>query len=1260
MKGKLKIAHIVFLLFFLFHPFIVFSQISFVQNHGQWDHRVLYQSDIPGGKIYIQKNALTYCFFDGEKLNNVMHGEIAPENVNAHAFKVEFLEANEDIQISQQNITGTHYNYFIGNDKSKWASNVQAFKKLTLKNLYPGIDLEVIGQNDAIKYNFIVSPGSSTSQIKIKYTGADNLNIKNGTLFIETSVAEIKEDPPVAFQNLNDEKASVQCKYKLNDNIITFDLSKGYVDSVPLIIDPTVIFATFSGSYADNWGFTGTFDQEGHAYSGGTVYGPGYPATTGAFQLKFGGGLDSFDIGEYGRDIGILKYSADGSMLLYATYIGGSHNEQPHSMVVNNEGDLIIYGTTHSYDFPGTDPSDYKGNYDIFVVKIAPDGSKLLQSKLFGGSGNDGLNGDLKYFYDNFGNSKFYNTSLLGYNYGDNYRGEVIVDDNDNVYVASCTRSWNFPSTYSSKNGGNQDACLLKLNKDLKLIWSRIIGGSADDAAYSLNINNSNDIYVVGGTASGNLEGMNGYQKSIKKNNDHNYQVDGFIYKISNDGSKILKGTYLGTENYDQIYFVQLDENGNVYVTGQTEGLDFPVKNVKISDAQSGQFITKFNPDLSSIIYSTVFGTGKGTPDISPSAFLVDICENVYVSGWGSYIWGWLGPNNPGVNANKTSTTGLPFTDNAYQKTTDGNDFYIIVFKKDIDSLLYATYLGGSVSHEHVDGGTSRFDKNGVVYQSVCGGCGGHSDFPVTDNAYSRYNNSRNCNNAFFKMNLDVANNAPRFKDPQIEKTKFIHVFASDTINIPIDVIDPNESDSVFLSYKGDIFDSLKINPPIAHLDSVDGIKRVSTRMFWPTGCQHISKDTFYVDLFIHDLGCPVPKANKGRIGIIVDPPPLPEPPSIFCSKVINENTLEFSWDTPKQDKYFKHFLFKKRFPDGREVVLDTITRNDTSIITDSKAFNHEETQYCYYLFGENICGDFGDSSYEICTGPNNPEEPSQRYVFRATVNDNKDILLEWDKAPEADFRQYDIYRKINSDKYDYKLLHSNDSQTDTNYIDTFVDINEYSYCYKIEVLDVCGFKSDESNKGCSILLKGKSIPFEHKLFWNPYELWSLGVESYDVERKDPLFDNKFSKIMNVNGKQVNYVDKKLNYDVGAYWYRVTAYENERSKFGNDHNIKSVSNEVYLVQAPLLHVPNAFTINGDGINDVWGIDDVFVKDYYLQVFNRWGEKIFETSNKYEQWDGTCKSCNYKNSFDNVFVYLITYTGWDNSTHYVRGNVTVLK
>ncbi|MFM7725507.1 MAG: hypothetical protein ACKO7B_02300, partial [Flavobacteriales bacterium] len=169
------------------------------------------------------------------------------------------------------------------------------------------------------------------------------------------------------------------------------------------------------------------------------------------------------------------------------------------------------------------------------------------------------------------------------------------------------------------------------------------------------------------------------------------------------------------------------------------------------NNPNSGNFITKFSSNLNQIIWSTVIGTGNGRPNLSPTAFLVDYCNRVYISGWGvSAAAG--NPLNPGNHLE--AIFNMPITNDAYDNLSTTGDFYMAVFDENMSAMEYATFFGGSTSQEHVDGGTSRFDRKGVIYQSVCAGCGGNDDFPVfPSNAWSSTNGS-SCNNGVFKFDF--------------------------------------------------------------------------------------------------------------------------------------------------------------------------------------------------------------------------------------------------------------------------------------------------------------------------------------------------------------------------------------------------------------------------------------------------------------------------------------------------------------------------
>nr|MCU0388915.1 PKD domain-containing protein [Chitinophagaceae bacterium] len=191
--------------------------------------------------------------------------------------------------------------------------------------------------------------------------------------------------------------------------------------------------------------------------------------------------------------------------------------------------------------------------------------------------------------------------------------------------------------------------------------------------------------------------------------------------------------------------------SGNIYLMGTSTG-NFPVRNAPFRQPGGKQFIAKLLPDLSAYVYSTVFGTNSPNPNLSPTAFLVDNCENVYVSGWGGNII-------PTAAYPISPTTGLSVTPDAIKSNTDGMDFYFFVLEKNAASQLYGSFFGqegNAQSHDHVDGGTSRFDENGIIYQGICANCGG-GQFPTTPGTVSPNNPSARCNLAVLKINFNLS-----------------------------------------------------------------------------------------------------------------------------------------------------------------------------------------------------------------------------------------------------------------------------------------------------------------------------------------------------------------------------------------------------------------------------------------------------------------------------------------------------------------------
>ncbi len=1428
-------------------PDNIWSQkIKLIENKGQWPATVLFRAAIPGGYVFATRTGLVYSLYDEKAVHDFTHGKNRNPMIKGHVYKADFTQANPNPTVRKENPSTEYYNFFQGSKPAQWAAHCLAYEKVTLENLYQGIDMELIAKSDYLKVNFIVKPFANPNQIKINYTGADGIELRNGALEVKTSVALIKEEKPICYQFIDGEQIPVESAYDLSKQSVAYSIGN-YVHNKTLIIDPNIIFGTFSGSVADNFGFTATFDNDGNGYAGGAVYSTGFPTTTGAYQTNFAGGNNTFGPA---RDIGILKFSSDGKNLLYCTYLGGSGNEQPHSLICNSNNELYIMGTTGSADYPttaGVFDQSYNQGIDIVISRLSSNGQSLQASTYIGGSADDGINGSLGAFDYNAINFP------LAYNYGDNYRGEIIIDTlTGSIYVATSTRSSvanGFPivNGFQTTFGGAQDACVLKFNAALSnLDFSTYLGGTGHDAGFGIGLDIFKNIYVCGGSTSAAIGPASGPYA-------HHGGVDAYIARIAANGSSLMKLLFIGTSNYDQAYFVQGDSKGNVYITGQTQSNTFPVKGNVYNAPGGKQFITTFNRNLDSIILSSTFGTaGTQGPNISPSAFLVDICNRVYVSGWG-------GLANQNFNQITGTTTGLPTTTNAIQRNTDGSDFYLIVFSPDIKNISYATFIGGMLgSGDHVDGGTSRFDKKSVVYQSVCAGCGGFSDFPTTNGAWSNINKGvrpydptqGGCNNALIKINLNVSEFAPIVKDTLLKIT------ATDTLVYSFTITDP-DGDSVIASYNSNLF-SKPVNP--ATITFTRTVNTINAQLRWRTLCNDFSTDTLVIDIEARDNGCPDFRTTLAKIKVLVSPVPAVPSPFPECLKPLNDSTLELKWSAPaaatkylrkysifkstnglspieidsfwppknnltdnkaknhllnnycyfitysnicrphidtsrtvcslfKEDtarvpgfylskdtvieiiagdtahisytitdtdskdsvfaqlsgpllsnnrlfklsktdslsrasvrfsyyancndvlnndlvmnvyvqdnqcpqprnilgkirlkvivppaglppvlpcvrrlssnsiqvrwkatsvnKYFSHFVLIRKNPNGSFKELAKVFNAADFTYTDNDAPDNLNSNYCYAAFAINSCQLPGDTGEWACTIRKPEDYPEAVSFYTVTVEQNRHIGVFWKPSTDGSFTLYNLYKKNNEPNAIYALISSFNNKADSIYLDQNVEVQKRSYCYTVKQVNDCGLETLLGKEACTILLKGISRPFEHSLQWSPYSHWAAGVKEYDILKEEP--GQSPVRIGATAEKLTNYSDDKLNTDNGLYYYTVDAIEGNT---GNGYT--SRSNTIELIQSPLLYVPNAFTPNNDGLNEELNIRPVFVKDYDLKIYDRWGKLIFSTNNKYET---------YKDIYNNdpatsdVFVYLVTYTGWDGSSYTKRGNFTTIK
>lgn len=1156
---------------------------EFIPNKGQENSSVNYTVKLKGGKMYVGNTFLLYHFMDNSAIADAHSGKnISDPKIKGHAYQMNWVNANKPYYLESKK-TSHYYNYFKGNDKSKWKGEIYAYEALNMRDLYPGISVKFETNSDEkLKYTYTVAPGSSPFQIIQQYVGLDGIKIgKNGNLLLTTNVGIQQEMAPVAWQLISGgtEKKLVECRYKLIDNKVTFEFPKGYDSSRELIIDPVLIFGSSSGSFADNFGMTATYDNSGHLYSGGTCFDIGFPTTVGAWDAIPGPDGSTYGV----TDVVLTKYAPDGTFLVWSTYLGGGSatagTETVHSLIVNDNDELTCFGATSSTDFPTTAGAFsnthsggstiqfyFNGVYftgtgtDIYVTKFNAAGSGLIGSTYVGGSSNDGVN--YKVTSGTYSSAAAYDS--LTSNYGDQFRGEIMQDAANNIYITSTTRSSDFPTVnafQAVKNGGS-DAVVFKLNSTLTTMqFSTYLGGAELDAGYSVKLDLSGNIFVTGGTTSSDFPTTAGTVYPAYNGG----KADGFITKLASTGSTVLASSYIGTSLYDQSMFVEVDKNDMVYLYGNTKGTGIWPISATYSNPNSGQFIVRLDNNLTAYDFSTLFGNGTGNVNISPSAFLVDVCGNIYISGWG---------NNILLSA---PLTGMPTTAGAFQPTSgDGFNFYLSVFQRNMGGLLYATYFGGPLSHEHVDGGTSRFDKYGIMYQSVCAGCGGNDDFPTTPGAWSEVNNSTNCNNGVFKFDFEIAPVAD---------------FATDLFEgcnpLTINFTNSSPADLEYLwDFGNGDTTSVIFNPTVTYTD---------------TG-------TYTVFLITEDSICGL---IDTAVKII----------HVYPSVVVSANN-----DTAMCAGTNLNFIANGQGTSASFVWSSSSTFADTlnSPLTDSTltAVITGDTVFYVQTFNQ-FCNDVDTVSIDI-----QYLDPEITSAVTSCAGDSISLIA------------------TNSFPETYSIDWSPDSQILSGDGTPIIIVNPpLPVTYTVLFTSALGCTATQSYfvDTSSVGLAGISASATPSVI-------SAGESTNLIAIPSTGYTYSWSP--------VDFLSDPTIYNPIATPPVTTTYIVTIASGGciRSDTVTIIVKE-FECGDPYIYVPNAFTPNADGNNDVLYVRGRNVTEVYFAVFERWGEKVFETKEMNFGWDG---KVNGRDADPAVFDYYLKVKCLDGQEFFQKGNITLIR
>jgi hypothetical protein len=555
-------------------------------------------------------------------------------------------------------------NYFLGNDRARWRTNVPNFSSVRYSRIHDGIDLVFrAGEGGLVEYDFVVAPGGDPAAIRLRFPDADRLAIDaGGDLEIWSGGVALTSRAPAVYQVVDGRNRSVDGRYRIvGDHEVAFTIG-AYDARLNLVIDPVLVYSTYlGGSEADDLEGIAV-DADGHAYVAGDTLSADFPVVN-AFDNSYNGF----------RDISVTKFTPDGTDIVYSTYIGGAEEvDAPQAIALDQENNVYITGSTHSDDFPLVGAlQNTRQNEEGFVTKLNADGDALVYSTFLGGSDNDAglgiavdaegnayvaggtLSPDLATTAGAFdeeysgaaegwpgdgfvakltadGSALDYLT-YLGGSEGDGAWG-IALDDQANAYIAADSHSADFPgngqeSSLDGSLGGTGDAVVAKLDATgASLIYWTFVGGDGIDTAEGIDLDADNNAYVTGWTRSENFPTSPGAFQGADPGEE-----DAFVLKLNAAGDGLVYSTYLGGSSFDEGTAIAVDADGYDYVTGNTDSTDFPERFALQSDQPDGDaFAAKVNQTGSGLVYSTYLG---GDDRDEGHAIAVDSEASAYIAG---------------------------------------------------------------------------------------------------------------------------------------------------------------------------------------------------------------------------------------------------------------------------------------------------------------------------------------------------------------------------------------------------------------------------------------------------------------------------------------------------------------------------------------------------------------------------------------------------------------------------------------------------
>lgn len=653
--------------------------LQFETNADRTDGRVAFLARGPGYTLF-----LTPTESDLVMMGRDGHGA---------AVKMKLLDANPSTRLTGEDEAPGRVNSYIGSDPSRWRTGIPVFTRVRASEIYPGVHLVYYGIGRTLEYDFIVSPGADSSRIRMEIEGADRIRIdEDGGLTITIAGREIRWRKPVLYQTsdsgsgLSETKVAVSGRYvKLGSRRVGF-LVGSHDRSRPLVIDPALDYATYLGGndlqVTPEQGLGVGVDASGAAAIVGLTTSVSFPATTGAFQTTRKGS------GNFTSEAFVAKLNATGSALVFATYFGGTNNEGPTSdkmgVAIGPGGDVWAAGHTDSPDFPVT-AGAYRTTYgsgEAWVARFDTNGGLVWSSFLgtgrahcldLDGSGNAYVGGfggppSTPGAYNSGGvafvskispdgSSLVWSTTLDTGNAA--WVKACVVDESGSVYatglIFGTVHMTATPGVFQP-NATSGDSFIAKLNPDgASVAYLTFLGGTGSDETWDIAVNAQGEAVVAGRNAQGDFPVTPGAYQTVYGSLGGVPNDDAFVAKISADATTKIFATYLGKGAFDNGTGVGYDDQGRVWVAGNTASHDFPTTADALQQTWgsgwfSSPFVALLSADGTALEYSTFVNDNQWAVTYD---FTTDASGRAYLVG--------------------QSGAGFPVTNGAYDRVLGGN-----------------------------------------------------------------------------------------------------------------------------------------------------------------------------------------------------------------------------------------------------------------------------------------------------------------------------------------------------------------------------------------------------------------------------------------------------------------------------------------------------------------------------------------------------------------------------------------------------------